>query len=110
MIFIRILLESWKSRDPKSDRFKHLFEKYVTYMEETMAQSHGKTTQFWINYAFLMDMQLILHCAMKTNDTQLFASSLYQINSLFFSTNHQNYSRWVTLYSLDFRRKERMSP
>ena len=34
-------------------RFKHLFEKYVTYMEETTDTSNGKTTQCWINYAYL---------------------------------------------------------
>ena len=30
-----------------------------------MARSRGKTAQFWINYAFLMDMYLILHRASK---------------------------------------------
>ena len=34
------------SLDPESDRIKHLLEKYVTYMEETMAGSHGKKAQF----------------------------------------------------------------
>ena len=49
-------LESWKNVGPEVDRFKHLFERYVTYMEETMASSHGKTAQFWINYVYVMDM------------------------------------------------------
>ena len=39
-------------------------------MEETMAGSHGKTAQFWINYAYLIDMYLILHCTIKMNDAQ----------------------------------------
>ena len=26
---------------------------------------------------------------------------LYQISSIFFSTNHQNYARWMTFYSLE---------
>ena len=39
-------LEGWKNGDPESDRFKHLYEKYVTCMVETMAGSHGKTTNF----------------------------------------------------------------
>ena len=98
MIFLKILL---MSDYPGSDRFKHLFEKYVTYMEKTMAGSHGKTTQFWINYAYLMDMYLILPHAMKMNDTQLFAYVLFKISSILFSTNHQNYARWMTLYSLE---------
>ena len=36
-------LEGWKNGDPESNLFKRLFEKYVTYMEETMAESYGKT-------------------------------------------------------------------
>ena len=35
-----------------------------------MAGSHGKTAQFWINYAYLIDMYLILHRTIKMNDTQ----------------------------------------
>ena len=59
-------------------------------MGETMAKSHRKTAQFWINYAYLLDMYLILDCAMKTDDKQLFAYVLYQICALsvFLSTNH----------------------
>lgn len=36
-------LESRKSNDPESDHFKHVFKKNVTYMEETMPKSIGKT-------------------------------------------------------------------
>ena len=98
MIFLKILLTS---DYPESDRFKHLVEKYVTYMEKTMGWIPWKTTQFWINYAYLTDMYLILPHAMKMNDTQLFAYVLFKISSIFFSTNHQNYARWMTLYSLE---------
>ena len=27
-------------------------------MEKAMTKSHGKTAQFWINYAFFMDMDV----------------------------------------------------
>ena len=72
-------LESWKNGELESDRFKHLFEKCVTYMEETMVGSNGKTADFWINYAYLMDMYLDLHRAMKMNDTQLFANCFLRL-------------------------------
>ena len=95
-------LESWKNGDPECDRFQRLFEKCVTYMEETMAGSHGKITQFWINYSYLMDMFLLtVHRAMKMNDTQLFAYVFHEISSIFFSTNHQNNALSTTLYSLE---------
>ena len=44
-------LNSWINSDIEVDRLKHLVEKYVTYMEEIMTESHGKTVQFWINHA-----------------------------------------------------------
>ena len=39
-----------------------------------------------------MDMCVILYLAMKMNDIQLFAYVFYQINSVFFSINYQNYA------------------
>ena len=53
-------------------------------MEETMAGSHGKTAQFWVNYAYLIDMYLILHRTIKMNDTQflhMFFIRLVQFSS-----------------------------
>ena len=80
MIFMSIhLLMSKRARKTviQKLRFKHLFEKYVTYMEETTDTSNGKTTECWINYAYLTDIYLILNRARKMNDTQLFASLFY---------------------------------
>ena len=85
-------LDSWINSDIEIDRLKHLVEKYVTYMEEIVTESHGKTVQFWINHAYLMDMCVILYLAMKMNDIQLFAYVFYQINSVFFSINYPNYA------------------
>ena len=44
-----------------------------------MVGSNGKTADFWINYAYLMDMYLDLHRAMKMNDTQLFANCFLRL-------------------------------
>ena len=49
-------LECWTNGDLESDRFKHLFEKDATYIEDAMAGSHGKTIEIWINYAYLMNL------------------------------------------------------
>ena len=94
-------IDGWKNEDLESDRFKNLFEKYFTYMEETMAGSHEKKAKFWINFACLMDMYLIFHHSVKMNDTQLFVYVLYQISSIFFSANHQDYAHCMTLHLLE---------
>ena len=38
---------------------------------------------------------------MKTNDFTLFGYALFQLSSIYFSTNHHNYARWITLYALE---------
>ena len=74
-------LYSRKNDDPKIVSNTYV-KKYVTNMKETMAGSHGKTAQLCIYYAYLMKMYLILHRAMKMNNTQLFAYVLYRIGSI----------------------------
>ena len=43
----------------------------------------------------------MLHCALKTNDFTLFGYALLQLSSIYFSTNHHNYARWLILYALE---------
>ena len=38
---------------------------------------------------------------MKTNDFTLFGYALFQLSSIYFSTNHHNYARWLILYALE---------
>ena len=38
---------------------------------------------------------------MRMNDTQLFGYVLYEISSIFFSTDYQNCALWVLLYLLE---------
>ena len=38
---------------------------------------------------------------MKTNDFTLFGYALSQLSSIYFSTNHHNYARWMILYGLE---------
>ena len=52
-------------------------------------------------YAKLMDYFLLLQRAVKANDVDLFSYALFELSSLFFATNHQNYARWMTYYALE---------
>ena len=38
---------------------------------------------------------------MKKNDVDLFAYALCDMSKVFFTTNHQNYARWMTRYALE---------
>ena len=48
-----------------------------------------------------MDSYLLFHHAMKTNDIDLFAYALHDMSKIFFVTNHHNYARWMTRYTLE---------
>ncbi len=52
-------------------------------------------------YCTLVEKYLVLNRDMRSNNVQLFASALFHISSLFFSTNYPNYARWMSRYALD---------
>ena len=69
---------------------------YQTYCNDTALGCPGKTAQFWINYCYLVAVQ-------RKQTMSLFAFSLYELSSLFFSTNYPNYTRWMPLYALELK-------
>ena len=78
-----------------------LATKYQRFTDDTVPGKLGKTAQFWIIYCKIMELYLTMHRAVKINNIELYAYSLFQLTSLFFSTNHSNYARWMTYYALE---------
>ena len=58
----------------------------------------GKTAQFWMLYMDRVWLMLQLQRATKENNLDLHLESLQQMCKLFFSYDHQNYSRYTALY------------
>ena len=75
--------------------------KYGMDCENTMSGACGKTAKFWMIYCHLVDLYLLFHGAMKTCDVDLFTYVLHDMSKIFFTTNHQNYAKWMTRYSLE---------
>ena len=75
--------------------------KYGMYCEDTMSGARGKTAKFWMIYCHLVDLYLLFHGAMKTCDVDLFTYVLHDMSKIFFTTNHQNYAKWMIRYSLE---------
>ena len=69
---------------------------YTTYTKKTRSGEHGVTAQFWIMYIDYIDHYHSLERAIGTNNIDL-----TPIINLFFSTNHVNYSRWLSKFQLD---------
>ena len=100
----KAVLKQWVSSED-IDQVHPLLEtlalKYSMYCDDTMSGARGKTAQFWMSYCHLMDLYLLFHGAMKCCDVDLYTYILHNISAIFFSTNHQNYAKWMTRYSLE---------
>ena len=79
-----------------SEVFIPCVSSYTTYTEKTRSGEHGVTAQFWIMYIDYIDHYHSLERAIRTNNIDL-----TPIINLFFSTNHVNYSRWLSKFQLD---------
>ena len=75
--------------------------KYGMHCEDTMSGAHGKTAKCWMTYCHLVDLYLLFHRAMKTCDADLFTYVLHDMSKIFFTTNYQNYAKWMPRYSLE---------
>ena len=78
---------------------ERLVAKYEFFFDETLQGERVKTAQYWLVYSKFVRMFLILQRAVKTDDVELFGFILHEIAAIFFATNHQNYARWMSLYS-----------
>ena len=66
-----------------------------------MAGKHRKAAKFWMIYIYFVNAYCVLHCAIKTNDFTLFGHAFFQLFTIYFSTNHYNYARWMIFYALE---------
>ena len=66
-----------------------------------MAGEHGKEAKFWVLYIHYVNTYLVLHRVTKTNDFTLFGYALFQLSSIYFSTNDHNYARLMIIYALE---------
>ena len=78
-----------------------IVDQHKTFKDETLPGSKGKTAQFWMQYCKIVDLYLLLHCSIKSNDVDMFSYSLFELCPIFFVTNHQDYAGWVAYYALE---------
>ena len=71
---------------------------YKQYVEETKQGQHGKTAQFWINYAYIMHLYHVFTRSARCGDFELFITCIPKLINVFFAFNHQNYARWLLKY------------
>ena len=89
-------LRKWVSDDVILESFDMIPLKCDMYCEDTISGAHGKTATFWMIYC-----HLLFHGAIKSCKVDLFTNVLHDMSNIFFTTNHQNYVKWMTRYSLE---------
>ena len=75
-------------------------EKHKVFCERIRNGQEGKTAQFWMKYLDHISLVLGLMCFVKENNFELYAYCLTQMPDLFFSFGGQNYSRYLTFFSM----------
>ena len=90
-------LTGWSDNyDKKSSAsLLNVLKKYHKCAGKTSAGDHGEAAQFWMSYCKLVELYLIMYRAVKVNETDLSAYSIFELAGLFFIVNH------FKLYSMD---------
>ena len=78
-----------------------LIEKYGEFTQEARNGNHGKTAKYWMGYVDIFHLYREFWRSMRIGDQNLYIYFIQQINVFFFTFNHQNYSRWLTLNNGD---------
>lgn len=75
---------------------KDLLNEYSAYTKDTLNGKHGYTAKFALLYIWLIELYQMLERAVRTSDLNLYIYAAYNMCSVFFVVNHQNYARWLT--------------
>ena len=54
-------------------------EQYKTFKDATLAEKKGKTAQFWMQYGKIVDLYLLSHRSIKSNDVHTFCCVLFEL-------------------------------
>ena len=83
-------------RDKKKFMVEHtneLIKKYEEFAQETRNGNHDKTAQYWMGYVDMLHLYHKFSSSIRTGDLHLHIYCLQWMTALFFTFNHQNYSR-----------------
>lgn len=81
-----------------TEHAEELIKKYEEFSEETRNGIHGKTAQYWMGYVDMLHLYHEFSRSVRRGDLDLHIYCLQRITALFFTFNHQNYSRWLIVY------------
>lgn len=77
-------------------QLKDILDNYHIYTEMTRSGQHGCTAQFVLMYIDLVENYQLFEYSIRTTDLNMYIYAARKMCSIFFTFNHQNYSRWLT--------------
>lgn len=81
-----------------AQEFNRLLKDYAADTKDTLEGKHGYTAQIYLMYVQLIDYYLMLDYSMHRADEQLYNHVLITVTNIFFSMNHSNYARYLTIH------------
>lgn len=79
---------------------KDVLVRYEAFKKKTLNGDHGHTAKYALLYVRFIELYQLFERAIRTSDLDLYIYSAYSMCAIFFTCNHQNYSRWLT-YNID---------
>ena len=74
----------------------YFMKKYSDYRKETLQGEHGGTAQYWMIYAEINGIKLLIKRAIKILSVDLFIYALDKLVDLFFAVYRPNYARYMS--------------
>ena len=91
------VIDGYKKKFMAKDT-NELIKKYEEFAQETRNGNHGKTAQYRMGYINMLHLYHEFSRSIRSGDLDLYIYCLQEMTALFFMFNHQNYSRWLTVY------------
>ena len=76
-----------------AEHTNELIKKYEEFAQEIINGDHGKMAQYWMGYVNMLYLYNKFSRSIRTGGLNLYIHCLQQMTALFFTFNHQNYSR-----------------
>ena len=83
---------------------------YMAFKKSVREGTLGKTAQLWLSYMDHVWLVLNLIKAVKSNDYSLYCYCFFNMADLFFSFDGQNYSRYLTYFSVFLANVDKTHP
>ena len=81
-----------------AEHTNELIKKCEEFAQEKRNGKHGKTAKYWMGYVDMLHLYHEFSGSIRTGDLDLYIYCLQRMTVSFFTFNHQNYSRWFTVY------------